>query len=153
MISWRFKARDEVCKKFDIFEKQYSHEEQRDVVINSICEKLEEECPPDHQPILLVDELPPNTDGWQALSGDWSGLRPGRVGLVLSLIPTADEVTTSPGNLNIIAPQDMPVISLNRVFRYTHSTLNFLAFFMKNSTREIHSPLSFSLDEVTYRWK
>ena len=141
---------DEVCKKFGIFGEQYRHEEQRDVVINAICRKLEEECPPDHQPILLVDELPPNTNGWQALSGDWSGLRPGRVGLVLSLMPKADEVTTTSENLAIVAPPDMPVVTLNRVYRYTHSILNLLTFLMKNSKGEVHSPLSFSLDEVTY---
>ena len=141
---------DEVCTRFGIFEEQYRHEEQRDVAINSICRKLEEECPPDHQPILVVDELPPNTNGWQALSGDWSGLRPGRVGLVLSLMPKADEVTTSPENLDIVAPPDMPVVTLNRVYRYTHSILNLLTFLMKNSKGEIHSPLSFCLDEVTY---
>ena len=141
---------DEVCKKFGVFQEQYKHEEQRDVAINSICRKLEEECPPDHQPILLVDELPPNTNGWQADSGDWSGLRPGKVGLVLSLMPKADDVTTSAERLDITTPEDMPVVNLNRVYRYTHRILNILIFLMKNSTGEIHSPLSFPLDEVTF---
>ena len=141
---------DEVCKRFGIFEEQYRHEEQREVAINSICRKLDEECPSDHQPILLVDELLPNTNGWQALSGDWSGLKPGRDGLVLSLMPKADEVTKSPDNLDVVAAPDMSVVTLSRVYRYTHRILDLFTFLMKNSTGEIHSPLSSSLDEVTY---
>ena len=69
---------------------------------------------------------------------------------MLSLMPKADEVTTSSENLDIVAPLDMPVFTLNRVYRYTHSILNLLTFLIKNSKGEIHTPLSFPLDEVTY---
>ena len=141
---------DELCKKFGIFQEQYRHEKRRDAAINLICRKLEEECPSDHQPILLIDELPPNTDGWNALSGDWRGLESGKVGLVLSLMPKADERANSTGILDIIPPPDMPVITLNRAYRYTHRIFDFLKFLMKNSTSQIHSPLSFPLHEVTY---
>ena len=44
----------------------------------------------------------------------------------------------------------MSVVTLNRVYRYTHRIFDLLTFLMKNSTGEIHSPLSFALDEVTY---
>ena len=65
-------------------------------------------------------------------------------------MPKADDVTTSAERLDITTPEDMPVVNLNRVYRYTHRILNILIFLMKNSTGEIHSPLSFPLDEVTF---
>ena len=141
---------DEVCKKFGVFQEQYKHEEQRDVVINTICRKLEEECPPDHQPFLLIDELPPNTKGSEAFSGDWRGLRPGKVGLVLSLMPKADQTTPSKYSIDIKSPPDMPVVTLTRVYRYTHSILNFFRFLMEDSTGDLHSPLCIPENGFSY---
>ena len=141
---------DEVCKKFGVFQEQYKHEEQRDVVINTICRKLEEECPPDHQPFLLIDELPPNTKGSEAFSGDWRGLRPGKVGLVLSLMPKADQTTASKYSIDIKSPPGMPVVTLTRVYRYTHSILNFFRFLMEDSTGDLHSPLCIPENGFSY---
>jgi hypothetical protein len=106
--------------------------------LNQLCEKIQHTHSEYSHHFLAVDEIPCNSDSdgfnflWRSPSGDWTGLKPNDVHLMMALKPTSDNtsgllkqmyayLSSKDQSITVQFPSEMEKLELSRTYRTTQN--------------------------------